>query len=182
MIGYFVSCFVNSIGGSVTGNKLTINVNGINSQSISLPSGSGSGSGNWEELDISNLPTDFEVNDFILVVPKVDTNVTGTSWTGSISLGTVYERDNYNNIEIFCLSESGAYRGGVKMDAGSAFVKWCGVTRIFSPTVLNTATDSDRIMIISNGVFNGTASYYNSVNVTKGNISNYIKKIYRMKP
>ena len=54
---------VNSVTGSVSGGNLTIGVNGINSSPIEI----GGGGSQWENIDLSNIPSDFRVGDLIYI-------------------------------------------------------------------------------------------------------------------
>ena len=61
---------VGSVGGSVSDSNLTIVVNGINSAPIALPQSGGSAM-NWEKIDPSSIPSDFQAGDFVFFGLKI---------------------------------------------------------------------------------------------------------------
>lgn len=69
---------VNNVSGSVSGSNLTINVNGVASEAITLPNGGGTSIDDkwlWENIDKTDWPSDFESGDLIRMIIDVGINI-----------------------------------------------------------------------------------------------------------
>lgn len=77
----------------VNGNEMRIEVNGISSQ-VAIPTG-----GEWEDIDLSNLPTDFKADDILLIslkkYPYYQSNL--STWDGTFNQGTWGTSLNYKS-------------------------------------------------------------------------------------
>ena len=67
-----------TVSGSVSGSDLTISVNGVASQPITLPSSNESEI--WDEINLDNFPNDWVINDRIRLLLKIEVNAGASDW------------------------------------------------------------------------------------------------------
>ena len=182
---------VNSISGRVDeNNNLIINVNGINSSPIVIPSGSGV---ELEELDITNLPTDFKEGDYLIITFKefefsrkfpADWNTEPTTVTydqiepgtrnGTSCIIRLSSATNYLEIplQVRCSPSTGGKLTSMIMYT----VDHVGVI-----TSWNNPNYSSHIISLNMFNFNGGGAIFTDFGITKAEFSNWIVSMYRIR-
>lgn len=172
-----------SVNESADPPTITVAVNG-KSSTANLPAGGGN---EWEEIDLSNIPTDFEDGDLILVCLSCFYTIvtSGTApkinWNSALTEASISESTS-TTAKISCAIVSIASTGnpaviGFQVVENSAI----GVTK-YRPTYKGLINNPSRpIGYIECTIFNGASTYTKQVSVTRDNVSRYIYKMFRYK-
>lgn len=184
---------VNSISGRVDeNNNLIVNVNGINSSPIVLPSGSGV---ELEELDITNLPTDFKEGDYLIITFKDFEYSTSypADWNTGPNTVTDDQIEPVNNNGASCiirLSSSSTENYPeipLKVKCSSSSGGNCtsmvmyNVEDIGGITSWNNPTYYPRIITLRMFIFNGGGAKFTQIGITKAEFSNWIVSMSRLR-
>lgn len=167
---------VKTVTGSVSGNNLTIGVNGVNSSVITLPSGE-----NWEELDLSNLPTDFNVNDIIAVSFCIDVNLSVNSWSSAISNYNIISGETNSDFKFFKIESNAQALNtliGIKVLNNSSAIVENYIDSILGVNSWNTDALFEPRSVAFNGKGSNTAY---SLTIRRNNVNQYINSIYRIR-
>ena len=157
----------------VTPPTITVGVNG-KTASANLPSG---GSSEWEELDLSNLPTDFTDNDIL----KIDIHFYGglifrvEDWNSSIEESNILEFDNGSII---------IEKGMDDIVPGpnvvySAYYAAGGI--VLSAIKIGHNLNLDNLFYLDVFAFNAATHISKQIVVTRTNVSTYINHLWRKK-
>ena len=137
----------------------------------------------WEELDLSNMPTDFVDGDRIKFQPvHIGVKTTPSSWSSAPSSATI---ENNNSLTSCAINESiigavGYFKTPSNFnicDADSSYVT-------FLKWIIGTANNWNNGSLFMNlyvYVFNGAGGKIASVNIDSSNISKYIAHMWRLK-
>ena len=155
-------------------------MNGKSSQ-VTLPGGS-----EWEELDVSNLPTDFKDGDIIAVAFDVTLSFIASDWeTGPTSLtivGTAASSKNSSPFNaIFSLNPAGTSGSCAMVSIADYSYNAIGMCWVSQFPSTNSMNGSSIIFRLNAYVFNGISMDKTDQTITKNNISNYIRKLWRLK-
>ena len=169
---------VNSVTGSISGGNLTIGVNGINSSPIEIASGGSQ----WEELNLSSLPTDFVDGDYLIVTCDAVVSCIVSSWTNSPNASGMHIT---NKDTMTFLTRIGVETS--KQTIGVSRVGTSGTSAIilYYLTYVGTAnewnTGSGELFNFECVAFNGASASFANDSVTRADVSTSINKIIRMR-
>lgn len=170
---------VKEVTGSVSGNNLTIGVNGVNSPIITLPSGGE----NWEKLDLNNLPTDFAEGDILLLFTRFTPTLTSypANWTDS-NIGDieVVTNNGYNSPLLIKLKsdQNYSYIDIAQNSFGVTCINTITVNRVSPYSNWNIDQDCLDIEIMS---FNGATAKTKYFQVLRSTIGTYFIEGYRLR-
>ena len=142
----------------------------------------------WEELDPTNLPSDFQPYDIILVTHKMNGSVESApaSWTtapGTYNTPEIYSSAVFD-ATIFQIGPSA--NANVKVGnilAANNMMAFISLGIIESPANWNNTTVPNmRLYSVKMGVFNGGGISQSGVDITKSNIGQYVKSMFRLRP
>ena len=151
---------------------ITVGVNG-KTASANLPSGGSE----WEELDLSNLPTDFTNNDFL----KIDIHFYSIfsyrieNWNSTFDESDISEF-NSGSIIIEKGIDSNPSRPNVPY---ALYYARGGI--VLSTIDIDSNPNSDDLFSLTAFAFNGATHTYKETKVTRSNVSTYINHIWRKK-
>ena len=144
-----------------------------------------SGGDGWEEIDLTNLPTDFADTDILLINLSFDANPSGissiTSWSSSVS-GVTWnpQANNLYKIIISLNQISPNIPFNIPYHNDNC-IEMNYISLIGSGATWNSMTQYDVLLTISYMVFNGSGKKRSAKNITGSDIGTYIKGIKRMK-
>lgn len=161
---------------------------GIGSDGNVTPVAVSSGGENWEEINVSSLPTDFKSGDILrIMLYELGTTATLENTSGSWNNSTLIDN------------------GGVKVDKGwssqiieieipssgaNAAIVGCGDQGFLRPSYAYRTSckvnnynnwNSTNPISIQCLTFSGNDAVLNTVDVSRANLSNYVKKMWRLK-
>ena len=174
---------VPTTSGATSGDVLT-----FDGSSVGWAAGGGGGSSGWEEIDLSNLPTDFANTDELMILLKVKPFLSGTpaTWTTAINASNL-SLDDATYAEyptpILHVKSNGVY--GCKFgifDNGTNSIMYyaLGMNLVFKQT--ENLNGTSNWLALYAFAFNGSNFVQTSAtNVKRSNITTYIDKMYRKK-
>ena len=133
----------------------------------------------WEELDISNLPTDFSANDRVKIAFGFTVSGSANNWTtapSSIGIGTT-DYITSSIIEIILPESTHNMKNIIFTDKNSKYMAEAYISYIYEYNSWNNSNMFD----ISPLAFNGAGVKSTNYNVTRSTISQFIKKMWRLK-
>ena len=144
----------------------------------------------WEELSLTDLPTDFEYSDRLKILFRVWPSATMTAWT-TAPTSPIFKSIPDPMVcifhEISGLAQTNSSAGKFPMTPISASITSYGacfitIAAIYSATNWNNTTDtSARLIQLNISAFNAGGMIGSSIYVTRDNISTYISRIERKK-
>ncbi len=165
---------------SIADNVLTFSTANGETKDVTLPASAGD---EWEELDLTNMPTDFVAGDLIRVECNVRLEVTASSWT---SIPTSYKNifgDERGAIIEFELRTSDSrfvniINSGIdKNGDNTAFY----LISLGSPYPLTLWNSKSYYFVLSYYIFNGGGLLKSYNHITPSNLNTYIKRMWRKK-
>lgn len=144
----------------------------------------------WEELSLTDLPTDFEYTDRLKILFRVWPSATMTAWTTAPTspvFKTIPDPMVCIFHEISGLAQTNSMAAKFPMTPLSASITSYGacfitIGAIYSATNWNNTTDTSTNLIKLNiSAFNAGGMIGSSIYVTRSNISTYISRIERKK-
>ena len=137
----------------------------------------------WEEVTLSNFPTDWVAGDRIKVKFTITPNTSATNWTSNISI-SAGSGNGAHFIEIEINDETQIvdipYKIGFITGQNKA-VSLTSIRYVYPSSNFNAESASSELFRINYCGFNGANCYGDSLSITKTNITNYIGKMYRLK-
>lgn len=179
---------VKSVTGSVSGGNLTVGVNGINSSPITIPTGA-----SIENIDVTNIPTDFKEGDYLILTFKEfklstslpsnwDTEPNTVTYNqiepgnrvGASCIIRISSTTNYPNVslEVRCSPSTGGNFTSMIMyniDSVGTLTSW------------NNPTYSSQIIGLRMFNFNAGGAKFTEFGITKTEFSNWIVSMYRIR-
>lgn len=157
---------------------------GINASGNVEPTEITSGGEVWEEIDLSNIPTNWSVGDRIKVKPNIyqpSVPSTATTWTSDIS-GITYSVNRYRTpiIEFELDSKNAGATAFVPIHMEYNNVMF-NITYIRCTLEATSYTPNSNMFYLGAVSFNGSGLTKTSTAVTSSNISTYIGKMWRLK-
>ena len=158
---------------------ITVSVNGTSS-TANLPSASVSS--NWEEIDLSNMPTDFAIGDEIEIVFKITTSANSLGgWTIKPTSINIISDPNILRITRIKLTSNMDYYFGINV-----------ATVIKDYAIIITAIDilygvskwnsqSNTLFTLKSSYFNGAGNATDSQDINRSNIKSYVYSMKRKK-
>ena len=168
------------VAGSISANNLT--KGGVEVATINdIPTSSGEV---WEEINLSNIPTNWSIGDRIKVEPRIykpSVPSTATSWTSDIS-GITYRATSYRAplIEFELDSKTAPATTFVPfhMEYNNVMLNISFIRCTLEPSKYTT---NSTMFYLGAVTFNGSGLTETSTGVTSSNIRNYIVKMWRLK-
>ena len=180
---------VNSVTGSVSGGNLTIGVNGINSSPISIPIGA-----SIENIDVTNIPTDFKDGDYLIVTFKeFKVSISPPSdWNTEPNTVAYNQIEPGNNIGASCIirisSTTTNYprvslqvRGSPSTGGNFTGLRIYTVEQVGSITALNNPTTNYNILNLRMYNFNGGGAKFTEFGINRTELSNWIISMTRIR-
>ena len=172
---------MNDVSGQmIDGNTLEIEVNGVAGQ-VALPLGDG-----WEELDLSNIPSDFSVGDMLAISFKLTMSTSCASWTqkplSTNIITTSNITENSSNIvhAMYYVNSSGCFtKHLIFIREDENYIEATYLDYIDSASSLNSGTGN--IFLLSALAFNGAGCTTGSRSISRDNITNYVARMWRKK-
>lgn len=174
---------VPTTSGATSGDVLTFDGSSVGW----VAAGGGGGGDVWEELDLTNLPNDFQVGDEIEVTCHMYFRPTASvaSWASDIA-GITESHANQAEYHFTTKFILGSTDGATEFGSGSAvylqYSNCLSVTSLrvlYSTTNWNSADATKTLFGYLGIVFNGKSCLTTNVNINRNNISDYILSIKR---
>lgn len=161
---------------TLTDSMLTLERGNGGTESVILPSGGGNG---WEELDLTNLPTDFSTFDTILLYTKVAPWSSNESWTTKPTNIQFNTAANTNTPTIIHINASNQPCNVSYLNTESGGVVGIKIFRVNGATDWNS-TDNE-LFAFDSFIFNGAGYKSVRTSVTRSTLATYVTSMYRMK-
>ena len=179
---------VNSVTGSVSDGKLTIGVNGKNSSPITIPTGA-----YIENIDVTNIPTDFEEGDYLIITFKefVISKSLSSNWGAIPNNVTSSQIKPGNRIGASCIiripstinfpnvSLEVTYSPSVQTTIGSMVMY--NIYSVGALTSWNDPNYSSSIIVLKMFNFNAGGAKFTDIGISKTEFSNWIVSMYRIR-
>ena len=171
-----------TVNDEVSPPTITVAVNGTSS-TANLPS---SGGDNWEELNLSSLPTDFSATDRVEITLKnIRTINSFDDWNVAPTLRSspIINTDSLYRVEITPRADSNAVistLAGIELETNFGPI---ALLTVNPNNVLqwNGTSLSDSLFTIEIQVFSGAGVKGNNTRISRSNITNYVTRIRRIK-
>lgn len=166
------------LGGVKIGNGVSVGSDGT----ISVKA---SGNVTIEELDISNLPTDFTVNDYIIInvfnMAQQGIRCNPQEWENGVL--SVDDNISVSNVPRYTIlhSLSGASEGVMNVSGNVLSYIPMYIYEINPIDAWNNTDSNQKLIEINCVIFNGKSKMRTNINITKANIQNYVAKIVRIR-
>ena len=160
---------------SISDNHLVLTKGNGNSDEIVIPSGDG-----WENLDLSNLPTDFSSGDEINIILKVGIIAKAADWNTLAEYATITLSSPYPSA-FFILTDTGTSYQYVtcKTYLATKYVSVLSISNVQNPDTWNTGAF---LFDIVGGAFNAGGIFIPThLRITRSNISEKVYRLYRKK-
>ncbi len=150
----------------------------------------GGGGEDWEEVDLSNFPTDWAYGDRIKFILPISYYLSSSpaSWTTKITGNLVEfhssvagEFDSGDQIIEVILSYSTNNKGITLFSGNDTNCIYIGRISYFGDVNTFNSTASERLFTVYGAVFNGAGSKYMASNISRSNLTEYVKKMWRLK-
>ena len=135
-----------------------------------------------EEINISNLPTDFKIDDILMIEFNLFVSSSTGSWQSKPDKPTIGKVNNPQMCLITIPSISlNCYTPILIRSQLDHYIGVIGVCAISPPNTWNDSSNGDeRLIVLEAYAFNGAGCADASVDITRNNINTYISKMYRI--
>ena len=139
--------------------------------------GNVSGGEVWEEVDLSNFPTDWAAGDRVKFMTKIVINASATNWKTTPNQPTIYSSiDNLSIFEIEIPNSTINTSMLIYYDANTSYIG-----SVYIRSIIGTTWNSGNIMDLGAYVFNNAGCASQFLTITRSNVSTYISKMWRLK-
>lgn len=166
-----------------------IRTKGGTSEGLTFPDGfvsaiemmsSGSSGEVWEEVDLTNWPTDWEVGDRVKLGIKKNVKATASNWTSAPSISGITLSISCPQIVEFELIKGSTASVGIPFNisrGGAGYISFGVIHVIGGVTRWNTGDNT--LFSLDYYVINGSGSKSTSADIYTTNISTYVYKMWR---
>lgn len=163
-----------TLGGVKIGNGVSVGADGTISVSASSDV-------TIEELNVSNLPTDFKAGDILIIKFNLITSSSSTTWQDEPDAPVIRA---VNNPQICLITiptiSLNCYTPVLIRSQSNHYIGVISIYAISPPNTWNSSATDERLIELISYAFNGAGCADSSVSINRGNISTYISKMYRM--
>ena len=145
------------------------------------PSGGGD---NWEEIDLSNMPTDFSAGDRIRILTPVNCYLPNdpATWGTAISSSITLSNNGHSIVEFDIPSGSSTTTCLELVSVYNPLTVYIGLVTISSIEPIAKWNDPSKAIFTFQGIaFNGAGMKKASTIVYHSNVTSYVSKMWRMK-
>ena len=131
----------------------------------------------WEEVDLSNFPTDWAAGDRVKFMTKIVINTSASNWTTVPNSPTFYSSNK--NLSIFEIEIPDSNLNTYMLIYYQASAS-C-ISSVYIRSISGTTWNSGNIMNLGAYVFNSKGCTSQFLTITRSNVSSYISKMWRLK-
>lgn len=163
-----------ALGGVKNGGNVTIDAQG----NMNAPTAQ------WEELNLNALPSDFENGDIIFIEPKINVNAEASGWTANVTIdSSPVLGDVFGKLVGFIMSDSEIEpRIPITLSYNAFWISITTLDKVATISTWNSNNSSDELMAFDAICFNGHNNSFRNFSVTRDKLSDYIRKMYRIRP
>ena len=131
----------------------------------------------WEEVDLSNFPTDWSAGDRVKFMTKIVINASASNWNTAPKTPTIYS--SIENLSIFEIKIPDSTINTsilIYYEANASYI-----TSVYIRSITGATWNSGNIMNLGAYVFNNKGCTSQFLTITRSNVSTYISKMWRLK-